>query len=105
MAAISGRYTLPFHEAIQVAVWDLAAKQQGLPLHTLLGSRRNKLQAYASGLDFHLTDDEFVEFFEHGQTSLGYRAFKIKVGHPDFAAGSAPARTRSERQSGPARSS
>jgi L-alanine-DL-glutamate epimerase-like enolase superfamily enzyme len=77
-------HSLPFHEAIQVAVWDLAAKQAGLPLHTLLGSRRNKLQAYASGLDFHLTDDAFVEFFKMAD-SLGYRAFKIKVGHPDFA--------------------
>jgi len=76
--------SLPFHEAIQVAVWDLAGKQAGLPLHTLLGSRRNKLQAYASGLDFHLTDDEFVDFFKMAD-SLGYRAFKIKVGHPDFA--------------------
>ena len=41
------------------------------------------MRAYASGLDFHLTDDEFVAFFEHAG-ALGYRAFKIKVGHPDF---------------------
>ena len=27
-------YSLPFHEAIQVALWDLAAKQLGLPLHS-----------------------------------------------------------------------
>jgi L-alanine-DL-glutamate epimerase-like enolase superfamily enzyme len=77
-------YTLPFHEAIQVAVWDLAAKQQGLPLHKLLGSRRDKVRAYASGLDFHLSDDAFVDLFKRAD-ALGYRAFKIKVGHPDFA--------------------
>jgi L-alanine-DL-glutamate epimerase-like enolase superfamily enzyme len=76
-------FTLPFHEAVQVAVWDLAAKQQGLPLHKLLGARRDKVKAYASGLDFHLTDDEFVELFKQAD-ALGYRAFKIKVGHPDF---------------------
>jgi len=76
-------FSLPFHEAIQVALWDLAAKQQGLPLHKLLGARRDKVRAYASGLDFHLSDDEFVRFFEHAD-SLGYPAFKIKVGHPDF---------------------
>lgn len=76
-------YTLPFHEALQVALWDLAAKQVGLPLHTLLGSRRDKVEAYASGLDFHLSDDEFSAFFAHAD-SIGYRAFKIKVGHPDF---------------------
>ena len=41
------------------------------------------MRAYASGLDFHLSDDEFVAFFGHAD-GLGYRAFKIKVGHPDF---------------------
>lgn len=76
-------YTLPFHEALQVAYWDLAAKEVNLPLHQLLGSRRNRVEAYASGLDFHLSDDEFARFFAHAN-SIGYRAFKIKVGHPDF---------------------
>lgn len=76
-------FTLPFHEAVQVAVWDLAAKQQGLPLHILLGARRDKVKAYASGLDFHLSDEDFVELFQRAD-ALGYRAFKIKVGHPDF---------------------
>ena len=33
-------FGLPFYEAIQVALWDLAAKQAGLPLHRFLGSRR-----------------------------------------------------------------
>ncbi len=75
--------TLPFHEAVQVAVWDLAAKQAGLPLHRLLGSRRDRVPAYASGLDFHLDDDAFVDLFGRAD-ALGYSAFKIKVGHPDF---------------------
>jgi L-alanine-DL-glutamate epimerase-like enolase superfamily enzyme len=56
-------FSLPFHEALQVALWDLAA--------------------YASGLDFHLSDDDFVELFGHAD-AIGYSAFKIKVGHPDF---------------------
>lgn len=77
-------YTLPFHEAMQVALWDLAAKQVNLPLHTFLGSRRERVRAYASGLDFHLTDDQYLNLFTHAE-SLGYNAFKIKVGHPDFA--------------------
>jgi L-alanine-DL-glutamate epimerase-like enolase superfamily enzyme len=76
-------HSLPFHEGIQVALWDLAAKQQDLPLHVLLGSRRDKVRAYASGLDYHLSDDEFVRFFAHAD-ALGYPAFKIKVGNPDF---------------------
>ena len=75
--------TLPFHEAVQVALWDLAAKQVRMPLHKLLGSWRDRVPAYASGLDFHLSDGEFVTLFGHAD-SLGYKAFKIKVGHPDF---------------------
>jgi L-alanine-DL-glutamate epimerase-like enolase superfamily enzyme len=76
-------YGLPFDEALQVALWDLSAKQAGLPLHRLLGSRRDRVKAYASGLDFHLSDAEFQAFFSHAE-SLGYTAFKMKVGHPDF---------------------
>jgi L-alanine-DL-glutamate epimerase-like enolase superfamily enzyme len=76
-------FSLPFHEALQVALWDLAAKQVGLPLHTLLGSRRDRVPAYASGLDYHLSDAEFEALFARAD-ALGYKAFKIKVGHPDF---------------------
>jgi L-alanine-DL-glutamate epimerase-like enolase superfamily enzyme len=76
-------FTLPFHEALQVALWDLAAQEVKLPLHKLLGSRRDRVEAYASGLDFHLSDDEFARFFAHAD-AIGYRAFKIKVGSPDF---------------------
>jgi L-alanine-DL-glutamate epimerase-like enolase superfamily enzyme len=76
-------YSLPFHEALQVALWDLAGQQVQLPLHELLGSRRRRVKAYASGLDFHLSDSQFTELFAHAD-SLGYRAFKIKVGHADF---------------------
>jgi len=75
--------SLPFGEAVQVAVWDLFAKQIELPLWKLLGGTRTRVRAYASGLDFHLDDSEFVDFFSHAD-SIGYSAFKIKVGHPDF---------------------
>lgn len=76
-------HSLPFHEALQVALWDLAAKEAELPLYKLLGGTRNKVRAYASGLDFHLSDKEFEKLFAHA-ASLGYTAFKIKVGHRDF---------------------
>lgn len=72
-----------FGEAIQIALWDLAAKQADLPLHQLLGSRRDRVEAYASGLDYHLSDDDYASLFAYAD-SLGYRAFKIKVGNPDF---------------------
>jgi|GEM_PF-303868 len=75
--------SLPFEEAIQVALWDLAAKQSGLPLYRMLGGQRDRVRAYASGLDYHLSDTEFTSFFGHAD-AIGYNAFKIKVGHPDF---------------------
>jgi L-alanine-DL-glutamate epimerase-like enolase superfamily enzyme len=34
--------------AIDIALWDLAAKEAGLPLHRLLGSARARIPAYAS---------------------------------------------------------
>lgn len=74
---------LPFREALQVALWDLATKEVGLPLSQFLGGPRQRVKAYASGLDFHLDDTEFIELFGHAD-ALGYTAFKIKVGHPDF---------------------
>ncbi|MEX2650340.1 MAG: mandelate racemase/muconate lactonizing enzyme family protein [Alphaproteobacteria bacterium] len=34
--------------AIDIALWDLAAKHAGLPLHQMLGGARSKIRAYAS---------------------------------------------------------
>jgi L-alanine-DL-glutamate epimerase-like enolase superfamily enzyme len=77
--------SLPAHEAVQVALWDLMAKQLGLPLWRVLGGDdgAHSVQAYASGLDFHLTDDAFCTLFAAADAQ-GYSAFKIKVGHPVF---------------------
>ncbi|WP_184803330.1 mandelate racemase/muconate lactonizing enzyme family protein [Nitrospirillum iridis] len=77
------RHTLPFEEALQQAVWDLFAKSVGLPLWRLLGARKRKVRAYASGLDFHLDDGAFQTLFAHA-ASEGFTAFKIKVGHPEI---------------------
>jgi L-alanine-DL-glutamate epimerase-like enolase superfamily enzyme len=77
------RMSVPFEEGLQQALWDLTAKQLGLPLWQLLGGGRSTVKAYASGLDFHLSDEAFCALFAHAD-SVGYRAFKIKVGHKDF---------------------
>jgi L-alanine-DL-glutamate epimerase-like enolase superfamily enzyme len=77
------RMSLPFEEAIQQACWDLFAKSLGQPLWHLLGGSDAPVPVYASGLDFHLSDDEFTALFSRA-AALGFRAFKIKVGHPDL---------------------
>ena len=77
------KMTLPFEEAIQQAVWDLFSKSCGMPLWKLLGGTDKPLQTYASGLDFHLSDTEFQGLFASA-AELGFKAFKIKVGHPEL---------------------
>jgi len=77
------RMSLPFEEAIHQACWDLFAKSVGLPLWRLLGGSQPVVSAYASGLDFHLSDAEFTALFGKA-AALGFRAFKIKVGHKDL---------------------
>jgi L-alanine-DL-glutamate epimerase-like enolase superfamily enzyme len=77
------RMTLPFEEALQQAIWDLFAQQMDQPLWRLLGAERESVPVYASGLDFHLSDHDFVELF--GKAALqGFRGFKIKVGHSEL---------------------
>jgi L-alanine-DL-glutamate epimerase-like enolase superfamily enzyme len=77
------RMTLPFEEALQQAIWDLFAQQMDQPLWRLLGAERESVPVYASGLDFHLSDHDFVELFGKA-AQQGFRGFKIKVGHSEL---------------------
>ena len=77
------RMALPFEESLQHAVWDLFSKQSGLPLWQMLGATRQSVPVYASGLDFHLSDHDFVELFGTA-CERGFRGYKIKVGHPEI---------------------
>lgn len=74
----------PFGAAVDQALWDLQGKELELPLYRLLGGTDGRVRAYASGLDYHMTDDEFQTFFAEARV-LGFAAHKIKVGHPDLA--------------------
>jgi L-alanine-DL-glutamate epimerase-like enolase superfamily enzyme len=79
-----------FDEAVNQALWDLYGKEVGLPLYRLLGGTNNRVRAYASGLEFHLTSNEVHDFYANA-VKQGYTAFKVKVGHPDLAWDIAPA--------------
>ena len=73
-----------FAEAAEQAVWDLYGQALGLPLWQVLGGKEPTVPAYASGLDYHLSDAAFSAFFGQAK-ALGFKAFKIKVGHPEVA--------------------
>jgi L-alanine-DL-glutamate epimerase-like enolase superfamily enzyme len=47
------------------------------------GEARDRVRAYASGLDFHLSDDEVTGLFGRADTD-GFSALKIKVGRGEF---------------------
>lgn len=68
--------------AIDVALWDLAGKTAGKPLFQLLGGAREKIAAYGSGVNLHLSLDELLAQVE-GWLGRGYEAVKIKVGSED----------------------
>jgi L-alanine-DL-glutamate epimerase-like enolase superfamily enzyme len=73
-----------FEEPLNQALWDLYGKEVGLPLYRLLGGTNNRVRAYASGLEFHLTSTQVHDFYSDA-VKQGFSAFKVKVGHPDLA--------------------
>lgn len=69
--------------AVDIALWDLAAKRAGLPLSVLLGGGRAPVPVYASGGyykpgAFSWADAVTLEI--EGNLSQGYKDHKIKVG-------------------------
>jgi len=75
-----GAAALPL--AIETALWDLMGKTLNLPLYRLLGGTQQRVPAYGSTLDFRLDDDQFRARLDDFKR-MGFRAVKVKVGHPD----------------------
>jgi L-alanine-DL-glutamate epimerase-like enolase superfamily enzyme len=70
--------------ALDIALWDLAAKEAGKSLVALLGPCRERILAYASGINLNKSLAELVDQVQ-GWRAAGFKAFKIKVGKPDLA--------------------
>lgn len=65
--------------AVDIALWDLKARQQEVPLWRLLGGHDPLVTAYAGGIDLHMTVDELLVQTQ-GNLERGFRAIKMKVG-------------------------
>lgn len=72
--------------ALDLALWDAAAKAAGQPLYRYLGAERESVPVYASGLSFVNDDAETRRIYE-SFTELGeFSAAKVKVGHDSLDA-------------------
>ena len=71
--------------AIDVALWDLAAKRAGLPLWRHLGgATRDALDAYNTDVGWlSFPDDVLVGLCRRAVAEDGFRRLKVKVGHDD----------------------
>ncbi len=64
---------------VDVALWDLAGKAAGLPLHSLLGTHRREIPVYATYPPRHESPDGYVAEAEEVK-SRGFTAYKIHPG-------------------------
>lgn len=68
--------------AIDIALWDIAAKSLEVPLYEMLGGSGEPVQAYGSGIDLGLSDEALAE--EVGQFREDRLVpVKVKVGRND----------------------
>jgi L-alanine-DL-glutamate epimerase-like enolase superfamily enzyme len=69
---------------LDLALWDLAARRQGISVTGLLGRRHERQPTYGSGVNLHYGLDELVEQVRRW-VAAGHTAVKVKVGKPDLA--------------------
>ena len=65
--------------ALDIALWDLKARINNEPLWKTLGASSNRVRAYASGIDYPLSDDEIKTFYE-SLAAKGVCGGKLKIG-------------------------
>lgn len=68
---------------IDMALWDIAARREGVPLAALLGSDRRRVPAYAS---LHAMAPDRAAVEAEAALADGFRAIKVKVGRSDLGA-------------------
>lgn len=65
---------------LNVALWDLYAREQGMPVAECLGKERNRVSAYASTGE--IVAERTLEFLDHCR-EVGYDSVKLRIKDPD----------------------
>ncbi|KQV06803.1 mandelate racemase/muconate lactonizing enzyme family protein [Leifsonia sp. Root112D2] len=65
--------------AVDMALWDIKAKAADEPLWRMLGGRERFVPAYASGLEFGLSEEDLAALYEKF-ADRGFKAGKLKGG-------------------------
>ncbi len=68
--------------ALDIGLWDLAAKAAHMPLYRLWGGFTDRIPAYGSGGWGKYTEKDLIEEAER-YVALGCRHYKMKIHHPD----------------------
>jgi len=70
--------------AVDIALWDLKGRREGMPLWRMAGGAGSRAKVYRGGIDLGLALDDLLASVE-GYLAAGFRAIKIKVGKDDLA--------------------
>jgi L-alanine-DL-glutamate epimerase-like enolase superfamily enzyme len=69
--------------AVDIALWDLRGRRDGLPLWRMAGGVADRSKAYRGAIDLNFPLEKLLTNVQ-GFIDEGYRAVKIKVGQPDM---------------------
>lgn len=70
--------------AIDIALWDLRGKRNGLPLWKMVGGHSDRCKAYCGGIDLNFSLPKLLKQTQ-GYLDRGFNGVKIKVGQPTLA--------------------
>jgi L-alanine-DL-glutamate epimerase-like enolase superfamily enzyme len=70
--------------AVDIALWDLRLKAQGMPLWKAAGGASDRCRAYAGGIDLNFPLPKLLDSIR-GYLDRGYNGVKIKIGQPTLA--------------------
>lgn len=70
--------------AVDIALWDLKGRREGLPLWRLAGGAGRTAKTYRGGIDLNYTLDQLMASID-GYLTAGFNAVKIKVGKDELA--------------------